>query len=73
MLVFNITSIFSYPTNPEFANKHIYIYNHQVPEKFEEIFNKHAHTRPDAQTRQELQEMLKPIRDPKDYKGGKFS
>ncbi|KAI4975796.1 hypothetical protein ZWY2020_049403 [Hordeum vulgare] len=40
-----------------------------VPEKFEEIFKKHAHTRPDALTSKELGEMLKANRDPKDFKG----
>ncbi|XP_062233160.1 probable peroxygenase 5 isoform X2 [Phragmites australis] len=40
-----------------------------VPEKFEEIFKKHAHTRPDALTGKELQEMLQANREPKDFKG----
>uniref|UniRef100_A0A453R9L8 Uncharacterized protein n=3 Tax=Aegilops tauschii TaxID=37682 RepID=A0A453R9L8_AEGTS len=40
-----------------------------VPEKFEEIFKKHAHTRPDALTDKELGEMLKANRDPKDFSG----
>nr|CAB3467698.1 unnamed protein product [Digitaria exilis] len=40
-----------------------------VPEKFEEIFRKHAHTRPDALTGKELQELLKANREPKDFKG----
>jgi len=40
-----------------------------VPEKFEEIFKKHAHTRPDALTGKELQELLKANREPKDFKG----
>ncbi|XP_048542381.1 probable peroxygenase 5 [Triticum urartu] len=40
-----------------------------VPEKFEEIFKKHAHTRPDALTDKELGEMLKANRDPKDFAG----
>ena len=37
--------------------------------KFEEIFKKHAHTRPDALTGKELQELLKANREPKDFKG----
>ncbi|CAL5047136.1 unnamed protein product [Urochloa decumbens] len=40
-----------------------------VPEKFEEIFKKHAHTRPDALTSKELQELLQANREPKDFKG----
>nr|CAB3470218.1 unnamed protein product [Digitaria exilis] len=40
-----------------------------VPEKFEEIFKKHAQTRPDALTGKELQELLKANREPKDFKG----
>ncbi|XP_004965154.1 probable peroxygenase 4 [Setaria italica] len=40
-----------------------------VPEKFEEIFKKHAHTKPDALTGKELQEMLQANREPKDFKG----
>ncbi|PAN25123.1 hypothetical protein PAHAL_4G277100 [Panicum hallii] len=40
-----------------------------VPEKFEEIFKKHAHTRPDALTGKELQELLEANREPKDFKG----
>ncbi|RLN12657.1 putative peroxygenase 5 [Panicum miliaceum] len=40
-----------------------------VPEKFEAIFKKHAHTRPDALTGKELQELLKANREPKDFKG----
>nr|CAB3470214.1 unnamed protein product [Digitaria exilis] len=40
-----------------------------VPERFEEIFKKHAHTRPDALTGKELQEMLQANREPKDFKG----
>ncbi|CAN6164381.1 unnamed protein product [Urochloa humidicola] len=40
-----------------------------VPEKFEEIFKKHARTRPDALTGKELQELLKANREPKDFKG----
>ncbi|EHA8590802.1 putative peroxygenase 4 [Cocos nucifera] len=40
-----------------------------VPEKFEEIFKKHAHTNPNALTSKELKEMLKANRVPKDYKG----
>ena len=40
-----------------------------VPEKFEEIFKKHAHTRPDALTGKELKELLKANREPNDFKG----
>ncbi|KAM0917916.1 hypothetical protein ACQ4PT_009316 [Festuca glaucescens] len=40
-----------------------------VPEKFEEIFKKHAHTRPDALTSKELDELLQSNREPKDLKG----
>ncbi|KAF2926131.1 hypothetical protein DAI22_06g103400 [Oryza sativa Japonica Group] len=40
-----------------------------VPEKFEEIFKKHAHTRPDALTDKELKELLQSNREPKDFKG----
>ncbi|KAI9091367.1 hypothetical protein K1719_028178 [Acacia pycnantha] len=40
-----------------------------VPSKFEEIFRTHAHTHPDALTSDELQEMLKENRAPKDYQG----
>uniref|UniRef100_A0A0D9WNY1 EF-hand domain-containing protein n=1 Tax=Leersia perrieri TaxID=77586 RepID=A0A0D9WNY1_9ORYZ len=40
-----------------------------VPEKFEEIFKKHAHTRPDALTGKELKELLQANREPKDFKG----
>ncbi|XP_042506452.1 probable peroxygenase 4 [Macadamia integrifolia] len=40
-----------------------------VPEKFEEIFSKHAHTNPNALTSKELSEMLKDNRDPQDKKG----
>lgn len=38
------------------------------PVKFEDIFRKHAHTNSDALTSDELMEMLKGNRDPKDYK-----
>uniref|UniRef100_A0A1D1ZET5 Putative peroxygenase 5 n=1 Tax=Anthurium amnicola TaxID=1678845 RepID=A0A1D1ZET5_9ARAE len=38
-----------------------------VPAKFEEIFQKHAHANPNALTSDELMEMLKANRDPKDY------
>ncbi|XP_073009932.1 probable peroxygenase 5 [Typha latifolia] len=38
-----------------------------VPEKFEEIFKKHAHTNPNGLTSKELEEMLKANRTPKDY------
>ncbi|CAN6549658.1 unnamed protein product [Malus baccata var. baccata] len=40
-----------------------------VPSKFEEIFEKHAHTYPNALTSDELMGMLKANRDPKDYAG----
>lgn len=40
-----------------------------VPLKFEEIFRKHAQTHPDALTSNELQEMLKSNRQPKNYTG----
>ncbi|XBH98918.1 hypothetical protein VPH35_128362 [Triticum aestivum] len=40
-----------------------------VPEKFEEIFKKHAHTRPDALTGKELNELLQANREPNDLKG----
>ncbi|PKU79959.1 probable peroxygenase 4 isoform X1 [Dendrobium catenatum] len=40
-----------------------------VPAKFEEIFQKHAHTNPNALTSAELLEMIRANRDPKDYKG----
>ncbi|CAM0913360.1 unnamed protein product [Alopecurus aequalis] len=40
-----------------------------VPEKFEEIFKKHAHTRPNALTSKELQELLKANREKNDLKG----
>ncbi|KAH0464531.1 hypothetical protein IEQ34_007317 [Dendrobium chrysotoxum] len=40
-----------------------------VPAKFEEIFQKHAHTNPNALTSDELLEMIRANRDPKDYKG----
>ncbi|MED6113252.1 putative peroxygenase 5 [Stylosanthes scabra] len=40
-----------------------------VPTKFEEIFIKHAHTHPNALTYDELKEMLKANREPKDLKG----
>ncbi|XP_057445494.1 probable peroxygenase 5 [Lotus japonicus] len=40
-----------------------------VPSKFEEIFNKHAHTHPNALTYDELKEMIKANREPKDLKG----
>ncbi|RDX72562.1 putative peroxygenase 4, partial [Mucuna pruriens] len=40
-----------------------------VPSKFEEIFTKHAHTHPNALTYNELNEMLKANRQPKDLKG----
>ena len=40
-----------------------------VPSKFEELFKKHAHTHSDALTSDELMELLKGNRVPKDYKG----
>ncbi|XP_020592890.1 probable peroxygenase 4 isoform X1 [Phalaenopsis equestris] len=40
-----------------------------VPEKFEEIFQKHAHTNTNALTSDELKEMLLSNRVPKDYMG----
>ncbi|KAK4264025.1 hypothetical protein QN277_029367 [Acacia crassicarpa] len=40
-----------------------------IPSKFEEIFRKHAHTHPDALTSDELKEMLKENRAPRDYQG----
>ncbi|KAL5553233.1 hypothetical protein UlMin_040634 [Ulmus minor] len=40
-----------------------------VPEKFEEIFRKHAHTQPDALTSDEVKELLKANREPKDIMG----
>ncbi|KAJ8770258.1 hypothetical protein K2173_012700 [Erythroxylum novogranatense] len=40
-----------------------------VPAKFEEIFAKHAHSRPDALTSDELKGMLKANREPKNYSG----
>ena len=40
-----------------------------VQQKFEEIFHKHARTHPNALTSDELSEMLKANREPKDYAG----
>ncbi|RWR75061.1 putative peroxygenase 4 [Cinnamomum micranthum f. kanehirae] len=40
-----------------------------VPEKFEDIFLKHAHSNPDSLTSDELDEMLKANRIPKDTTG----
>ncbi|XP_074274925.1 putative peroxygenase 4 [Silene latifolia] len=40
-----------------------------VPSKFEAIFSKHAHSNSNALTREELGEMLKANRQPKDYFG----
>ncbi|GAB4828720.1 Probable peroxygenase 4 [Ancistrocladus abbreviatus] len=40
-----------------------------VPSKFEEIFSKHAHANADALTGDELKQMLKSNREPKDYTG----
>jgi len=37
-----------------------------VPEKFEEIFTKHAKVRPDALTSMEIEEMILANRDPLD-------
>ncbi|CAM0913357.1 unnamed protein product [Alopecurus aequalis] len=45
------------------------IHGRFVPEKFEEIFKKHAHTRPDALTSKELQELLQANREKNDLKG----
>ncbi|KAI4313730.1 hypothetical protein L6164_026686 [Bauhinia variegata] len=48
------------------------VYDHEgrfVPSKFEEIFKKHARTHPDSLTSEELKEMLKANREPKDFKG----
>ncbi|CAN6164383.1 unnamed protein product [Urochloa humidicola] len=39
------------------------------PKKFEEIFKKNAHTRPDALSGKELQGLLQSNREPKDFKG----
>ncbi|XP_057445493.1 probable peroxygenase 4 [Lotus japonicus] len=44
-----------------------------VPSKFEEIFNKHANTHPNALTYGELKEMTKANREPKDLTGWIFS
>ncbi|KAL5071004.1 hypothetical protein RYX36_021891 [Vicia faba] len=40
-----------------------------VESKFEEIFIKHAHTHPNALTKDELDELIKANREPKDFKG----
>ncbi|XP_058728467.1 probable peroxygenase 5 [Vicia villosa] len=40
-----------------------------VESKFEEIFIKHAHTHPNALTHDELDELIKANREPKDFKG----
>ncbi|CAN6198097.1 unnamed protein product [Urochloa humidicola] len=40
-----------------------------VPEKFEEIFKKNAHSKPDSLTGKELQGLLQANREPKDFKG----
>ncbi|CAK8570402.1 unnamed protein product [Lathyrus sativus] len=40
-----------------------------VESKFEEIFMKHAHTHPNALTHDELDELIKANREPKDFKG----
>jgi len=40
-----------------------------VPEKFEEIFAKHAKTVPDALTSDEVDQLLQANRQPGDYKG----
>ena len=40
-----------------------------VPSKFENIFIKHAHTHANALTAEEVDEMLKENREPKDYNG----
>ncbi|RLN11743.1 putative peroxygenase 5 [Panicum miliaceum] len=44
-----------------------------VPEKFDEIFKKHAHTRPDALTGKELQELLRNLKTSMDGKLGGFT
>ena len=51
------------------ANLTVYLTCRFVPEKFEEIFKKHAHTRPDALTGKELNELLQANREPNDLKG----
>ncbi|CAN4114009.1 unnamed protein product [Withania somnifera] len=40
-----------------------------VPEKFEEIFKKYAHKNPESLTSDEVNELLKKNREPKDYFG----
>ncbi|KAB5544866.1 hypothetical protein DKX38_012978 [Salix brachista] len=40
-----------------------------VPGKFEEIFRKHARSHPNSLTAEELMEMLKANREPKDFRG----
>ena len=40
-----------------------------IPSKFEEIFRQHARTHPDALTSDELKEMLKENRAPRDFHG----
>ncbi|CAI8605454.1 unnamed protein product [Vicia faba] len=40
-----------------------------IASKFEEIFIKHAHTHPSALTHDELDELIKANREPKDFKG----
>jgi len=40
-----------------------------VPSKFEAIFSKHAHTNPNYLTYDELKEMIKANREPKDLAG----
>ncbi|KAL5071003.1 hypothetical protein RYX36_021890 [Vicia faba] len=40
-----------------------------VESKFEEIFTKHAHTHPNALTKDELDELIKANREPKDIQG----
>jgi len=45
------------------------LYFRFVPSKFEAIFSKHAHTNPNYLTYDELKEMIKANREPKDLKG----
>jgi peroxygenase len=40
-----------------------------VPEKFEEIFARHARTVPDALTSDEIDQLLQANREPGDYSG----
>lgn len=48
----------------------VLIFNNRfVPSKLEDIFRKHARSNQNALTSQELMDMLKANREPKDYKG----